>query len=87
MLLTFGRLAPASLPTPAPAAAAAADPPPAASLLLLSGEARFELPLPMPLPADSAILDDDDVFGAPKKLVSERCGMLGSGSSYESAKG
>lgn len=82
LLATFGRLAPAWLPAPAPAPAAAADSPPAASLLLLSGDVRFELVL---LPGVS-IFDDDDL-GAPKKLVSERCGMIQSGSNYEFAEG
>lgn len=35
----------------------------------------------LPLLPGVSMFDDDGVdFGAPKKLVSERCGMLGSGS-------
>lgn len=74
-LLTFARLAPASLPTPAPPAAVADSPPAASLLLLLSGEERFEAPL---LPGLS-IFD----FGAPKKLVSDRCGIFRSDDNYE----
>lgn len=82
---TFGRLATASLPTPAPVAAVAASPP--AASLLLSAEARFE-PLLLLLPGVSiSDDDDDDDLGAPKKLVNERCGMVGSGCNDEFATG